>query len=176
MPLARKDTAVGETVQRMNRLLQRLEHSGGRAGRDRIASGCPPLDRLLPQQGFARGLLGVGGFDLCQHLAGLIELALLGKQVGSAAGQLDRIDFDGYLGQPLFGLGQLALALRHLGQRHEGFSQTRWVVLVGVGGEPSHRRVVGAFEHILHVLCISHWLLWLEETILMSPLEHPAAK
>jgi protein ImuA len=57
MPLARNSAAVGETVQKMNRLLQRLDHSGKRSGRERIGSGCPPLDRLLPQRGFARGSL-----------------------------------------------------------------------------------------------------------------------
>lgn len=57
MPLARKNAATDETVQRMNRLLQQLDHSGKRSGRERIGSGCPPLDRLLPQRGFARGSL-----------------------------------------------------------------------------------------------------------------------
>lgn len=56
---------------------------------------------------------------------------------------------------------------------HEGMPQ---VVLVGVEGQPGDRRVIGPFQDILHVFCMKGCLLWLEETIFMSPLEHPAAK
>lgn len=56
---------------------------------------------------------------------------------------------------------------------HESMSE---VILVGVEGQPSDRRVVGPFQDILHVFCMTDNLLWLEDTIFMSPLEHPAAK
>ena len=86
-------------------------------------------------QGFAGGLLGVGGFDLCEHLTGFFRPALLGEQVGSAAGQFDPIGVGGYLSQPLLSLGQLALALRHLCERHQGLCQTSLClfVLAGLG-------------------------------------------
>lgn len=57
MPLMRKDAVVAETVRKVNDLLQRVERSGRRVKQEKVASGCPPLDRLLPQQGFARGWL-----------------------------------------------------------------------------------------------------------------------
>lgn len=56
---------------------------------------------------------------------------------------------------------------------HESMSE---VILVGVEGQPSDRRMIGSFQDILHVFCMTDNLLWLEDTIFMSPLEHPAAK
>ncbi len=45
------------TLDRLQELLRRVEGSGQRPARDCISSGCPPLDRLLPQHGLLRGSL-----------------------------------------------------------------------------------------------------------------------
>ena len=46
----------------------------------------------------------------------------------------------------------------------------------GVHGQPRNWGEVLALKNILRILCLGKVLLWLDDTILMSPLEQPAAK
>ena len=51
------NSPAGNSIRELNQLVRRLERSGQQSQRTRVATGCRPLDQLLPGQGLVRGSL-----------------------------------------------------------------------------------------------------------------------
>lgn len=56
-----------------------------------------------------------------------------------------------------------------------GHQSVSKVVFIGIVGQSSYWGVIVAFQNVLHIFSLIHGLLWVDDSIFINPLEHPAA-